>query len=302
MKLPGPPKKDQGAKPNADNIPSASEQSKPKPGEVVYRGMASNRPGLSGKQPFSKPQGKPSSGSFPGTDQGVPQFTGKQINPGRRLQAFEAASKNAPTARVPWRYRLRPDGELTRRAYWDVAATFSLIVNIFLLFLLVLMAGQIRNLKITVDTLLGGVYGNIAKMDQASIKTNLLVNAQIPLDFNLPVSQNTQVVLNSDVNIPNAHLVINTGIININTQANITLPAGTTLPIALNLNIPVQYTIPISLQVPVNIPLSQTELHVPLTGLQTSLNPLTCMLNQDAQYPDGIYLCAEHDVPAPGTP
>jgi hypothetical protein len=105
-----------------------------------------------------------------------------------------------------------------------------------------------------------------------------------------------------DVSIPNAQLVINTGIFNINTQANSTLPAGTILPIAMNLNIPVQSTIPVMLHVPVNIPLNQTELHVPLTGLQASLSPLTRMLNMNAQYPDGIYLCAEHDVPTPGTP
>ena len=264
--------------------------------------MIMSLPGELGKQPVSVAQGKPPSGLFPGTDQGGPQRTGKNINPGRRLHVLEQAAKNTPPARVPWRYRLRPNRELTHRAYWDVAATFSLILNAFLISLLLIMAGQIRNLKTTMNNLLGEVYGNIAKMDQASIRTNILVNAQIPLDFNLPFSQNTQAVLNTDVSIPDVHLVVNTGILNINTKANVTLPAGTILPIALNLNIPVRSTIPISLQVPVNIPLSQSELHEPLTGLQTSLSPLYCMLNKNAQYPNGIYLCAEHDVPTTGTP
>jgi hypothetical protein len=302
MKLPGPPEEDPEPKPNAGKIPPAKEWSRRFPGIVVDRRMTTDHPGESARQPVSKPQGLSSPDSFPGTDQRDPLRTGRNINPGRKLHAFEVAAKNAPPARVPWRYRLRPNRELTRRAYWDVAATFSLIVNAFLLGLLLITAGQIRNLKMTVNNLLGGVTSDIAKMDQASIKTNLLVNAQIPLDFDLPFSQNTQAVLNTDVSIPNAHLVINTGIFNINTQANVTLPAGTILPIALNLNIPVQSTIPISLQVPVNIPLSQTELHESFIGLQTSLSPLTCMLNKNAQYPDGIYICAEHDVPTTGTP
>ena len=74
------------------------------------------------------------------------------------------------------------------------------------------------------------------------------------------------------------------------------------IPVRLNLEIPVQSTIPINLQVPVNIPLNQTELHEPFTGLQTSLRPLYCMFNKNAQYPEGIYICAEHDAPTPGTP
>ncbi len=131
---------------------------------------------------------------------------------------------------------------------------------------------------------------------------NHQVNAQIPLNFNLPVSQNTQVVLTGDVSIPGAHVVINTGGLNINAQANVTLPAGTTLPIALNLDIPVQSTIPISLQVPVSIPMNQTELHEPFTGLQTSLRPLYCLFNKNAQYPEGMYICAEHDDSHPWYP
>ena len=98
------------------------------------------------------------------------------------------------------------------------------------------------------------------------------------------------------------HVVINTGGVAINSVANVTLPAGTSLPISLNLTIPFQSTIPISLQVPVNIPLNQTGLHQPFTGLQTTILPLYCMLNKNAQYPEGTFICAEHDAPTTGTP
>jgi hypothetical protein len=109
-------------------------------------------------------------------------------------------------------------------------------------------------------------------------------------------------VLTSNVAIPNAHVVINTGGLAINSVASVTLPAGTSLPIQLNMTIPVQSTIPISLQVPVNIPLNQTELHQPFTGLQTTILPLYCMLNQNAQYPEGTYICAQRNAATTGTP
>ena len=335
MKLPDLPKNKKEPKPEPDELPTAGEQSKRKPKVVFYQGLITHRPVEKDDEPAPLPGEKASSPPATGTQtvlpsepdsaldtspeapsqaksqlgvpvrssgQGVPPRAGSETNPGRRLLAFEAAAKKSPPAKLPWLYRLRANREQTHRAYWDVAATFSLIVNAILVGLLIVMAVQMKNLKTTMNNLLGGLYGNFVKMDQASINTTILVNAQIPLDFNLPVSQNTEVVLTRDVNIPGAHVVINTGVLNINADANVTLPAGTALPIALNLNIPVQSTIPISLQVPVSIPLSQSELHEPFTGLQTTLRPLYCLLNKNAQYPEGIYICAEHDTPTPGTP
>jgi hypothetical protein len=243
------------------------------------------------------------------TDKNPPEEM-TQKAPAFETPAKEAVKKTAPV-RAPGKFHLLPNSELTHRAFWDVTGAISLVVNIILIVVLVLMALQLRNLQTSflasslnkkVDALFGGLYGNFVKMDQATIKTTIAVNADIPLNFNLPVTQNTEVLLTSDVYIPNAHVVINTGGLNINAQAAVTLPAGTSLPIALNLVIPVPSTIPISLQVPVTIPLNQTELHEPFAGLQTTLQPLYCTFNKNAQYPEGTYLCAEHDAPTPGTP
>jgi hypothetical protein len=329
------PEEDQESKPKSNEIPQASELKQKS--KVVNRGKVTIHTGEKDMEPTSKPEEKTSSrpttrsrlhalvsswpdrptetspasplqaesqseSSFPTSDLATPQHAGEEDNPGRRLHAFEAAAKNASPAKVPWQYRLRPNRELTHRAYWDVAATFSLIVNTILISLLLIMAGQIRNLKTTVNDLLGGLYGNFVKMDQASLITTVVVNAQIPFDFKLPLSQNTEVILTQDVSIPGAHVVINTGSFNINAPANVTLPAGTNLPIAVNLEIPIQTTIPISLQVPINIPLNQTGLHESFAGLQTTLRPLYCDFNKNAQYPEGTFICAEHDAATPGTP
>jgi hypothetical protein len=336
MDQPNPPKEDRNQGSEESGIPGAEKPPRVRPKVVIYRGMPTFRSPEEDKPPASKPgrspffrrtarrraQGAASALEHPTraalesppqaesqpippiTDGGerVPLDNGTIKNPGRRLHEFESAAKNSPPARIPWQYRLRPNRELTHRAYWDVVATFSLIFNALLICVLVVMSGQISNLKSTVNNLLGGLYGNFVKMDQASINTTILVNAEVPLNFNLPVSQNTEVTLTSNVNIPGAHVVINTGGLNINSQANVTLPAGTILPIALNMNIPVQSSIPINLQVPVSIPLNQTDLHEPFTGLQTTIRPLYCLFNKDAQFPEGSYICAEHTASSTDIP
>ena len=346
MKLPELPEEEQKRKPKPkeDDGKKAEELPKRKPKFGVYRGSTNGRPEEAEKNPAPMGEGKLDSNpavaglaqaeSQDGSDQpkvipvqatpkadsqtkagvrssgqGVAPKAGKEVNPGRRLHEFEEAGKNASPARVPLFYRLRPNGELTRRAYWDVAAAISLLFNAVLVGVVVVLGLQLRNFKSTAngmggiaDGVFGGLYSNFVKMDQASIDKTIAVDAQIPLNFVLPVSQNTNVVLTSDVNIPNAHVIINTGVLNINAQAAITLRAGTSLPVALNMNIPVQSTIPVHLDVPVHIPLNQTQLHDPFTGLQTTILPLYCTFNKDAQYPAGTYICAAHDAATPVTP
>jgi hypothetical protein len=227
------------------------------------------------------------------------------INPGLKLRALEAASRNAPPPKLPLKYRLRPDRELARRAAWDVAAISSLVVNAVLVGVLLLMAIQIRNLKTTLNGLLGGLYGNFVEMDNASIATTITVNSDVQLNFNLPIQQNTDVVLTQNVPIPGARVTINSDLLTINNApAHVTLPAGTSLPIALNMIVPVQMSVPVSLLVPVNIPLANTELHQPFKGLQNTILPLYCTFNKNAQYPEGLFICAEHDnpTPIPGAP
>ncbi|MGD0878777.1 MAG: hypothetical protein ABSA01_11600 [Anaerolineales bacterium] len=284
--------------PLPDELPEAMEQPKRRPRFGFYRDKIKNQPGATGKLSEDL-----------STEPGIATGSIEENNPGRRLHAIESAAKKAPPAKIPWKYRVHLNGETTHRAYWDVATAFSMIVNIILVAVVLGMAFQIRTLNTTLNSLngigsnvLGGLYGDFAKMDQASINTTIAVDTQIPLNFNLPVSQNTTVVLTSTVAIPKAHIVINTGGLAINSVANVTLPAGTSLPISLNLTIPFQSTIPISLQLPVNIPLNQTGLHQPITGVQTTILPLYCMLNKNAQYPQGTFICAQQNAGATGTP
>jgi hypothetical protein len=169
------------------------------------------------------------------------------------------------------------------RTLWTVGAILSILLNCILVVVLIVMGNQLFTIKKMVGIdLIGGLYANFVKMDQATIKTTITVSDQIPINFNLPISQDTVVTLTQPTNINGARVTVNTGGLSINNApADIVLPAGTILPVHLELVVPVQQTLPITLNVPVNIPLNQTELHEPFTGLQQVIAPLFWLLKPD---------------------
>jgi hypothetical protein len=170
-----------------------------------------------------------------------------------------------------WQGKLLP-------AFWTVASVVSLFVNLVLIIILISLGKQLFEIKKLVeDKLIGGLYDNFVLMDQAHIITDINVEAPIPIQFDLPVSSNTTVVLTKDIEIPNTWVALNTtgqGInLSINAPADITLPEGTPLDIQLTMTVPVSATIPVNLPVHVDIPLNQTQLHYPFTGLQNVVKP-----------------------------
>jgi hypothetical protein len=149
--------------------------------------------------------------------------------------------------------------------------------------------------------LLGGLYSNFVKMDQAKIATTIPVDAVIPLNIEVPVQKTTQITLAETAVIPNAHVRINTGEVNINANAVVTLPAGTPLMVSLNFPLNVQNSIPVHLDVPVDIPLSQTELHEPFVGLQQVVKPWYCLIEPNAMF-NGSQVCSQTTNPILPTP
>ncbi len=237
-------------------------------------------------------------------DRTVPQFSDKKINPGLRLRALLSGGK-IPPAQKPQgdsQPTLKQSG--SRPIFWYAAIGLSLIINVILVSALLRVNDQITGLKTTVNGLLNGLYGNFVGMDNASISTTITVEAQVPVNFMLPIQQNTDITLTENLAIPKAYVVINSGGLSINAPAAITLPAGTNLPIALNIAVPIQFTVPLTLQLPVNIPLSQTGLHQPLADLQNTVRTYYCMNDKNAQYPEGVYLCKDLETPStnPVTP
>jgi hypothetical protein len=113
----------------------------------------------------------------------------------------------------------------------------------------------------------------------------------MPVVFDLPLNQDTVVVLVDDAD-QRATIYLNGAV-----PLDPILPTGTSLNINLDLVVPVSQTIgvsldvPINLEVPVDIPLDQTELHQPFTGLQGVVSPYRGLLNDLPNSWQDIPLC-----------
>jgi hypothetical protein len=183
-------------------------------------------------------------------------------------------------------------------------------VNIILIVALLLayqMLDQILGLQSygvgQASSLLGGLYQNFVKMDQASIKTSIHVEEEIPVQFSLSVSGPTTVTLTQPVSISGALVTVQTGGLNIaNARANIVLPQDTALPVFIqNLVVPVDQKVLAVLDVPVDIPLDQTELHEPFVGLQQVVKPWYCLIEPNALL-EGVQVCPQTTDPVLPTP
>jgi hypothetical protein len=195
--------------------------------------------------------------------------------------------------RLIWQRRLAP-------AFWTTASLLSLVINIFLITALLIIGRQLFTLKTAInEQLLTGLYDNFALMDQAhiittiSVETTIQVQDTIPVVFDLPLNQDTEVILTQDTPVDNVSIMLN----GLWLPTDIILPAGTPLGINLDITVPVSQTVPVnltvpvSLQVPVDIPLDQTELHEPFAGLQQVVAPYRLLLSNTPDSATEIDAC-----------
>ncbi len=193
----------------------------------------------------------------------------------------EAKAKPQADRPTESRYKFLP-------AFWTIASVMSFTVNIVMFIVLLLLfmnRGSVGNVATDqANQLLGGLYSNFVLMDQAHIRTNIHVEKQIPVRFDLNVSAPADVTLREDAIINGALVTVATGGLNIvNARAKIVLPAGTPLKIDIaGLIVPVDQQVLAVLDVPVDIPLSQTELHQPFVGLQKVVEPWYCLSQPNA--------------------
>jgi hypothetical protein len=220
---------------------------------------------------------------------------GNSTTSGQRLVPISSPPEPEPKGS---RYKFMP-------AFWTIASVISLTVNMVLIIILLIVFQMLGTIQNTADDqvsgLLGGLYTNFVKMDQATIAANIPVDATIPLNIVVPVQATTRITLAESAVIPNAHVRINTGEVNIDANAVVTLPANTPLTVTLDFPLNVQNSIPIHLDVPVNIPLSQTQLHEPFVGLQQVVKPWYCLVERSALV-NGVQVCSPISNPTSTEP
>lgn len=207
-----------------------------------------------------------------------------QTNPEKPAPAKTDAEEAKPKKfdRYIWQGKIGP-------AFWTIASLFSITVNIILIIILLVVGRHLFAIKSVVSNhLVDGLYTNFVEMDQAHIINTIIVSDTIvvqdtiPVVFDLPLEQDTQVVLTKDTPVKNATVYLNGQPV----PTDIVLKKGTKLNIALDLVVPVNQmlpvtlNVPVQLEVPVDIPLDQTELHQPFTGLQEVVFPLKGMMDE----------------------
>lgn len=170
------------------------------------------------------------------------------------------------------------------RRLWTVGSVLSIGLNVILCLGLLIAGNQLFTIKKVIGTdVLGGLLVNFVGMDKAHIQTTVQVHEVLPVRFDLPISQDTQVTTTQPTYISGATVASLTtgGLVIRNAPADIVLPAGTPLQVHLEMIVPVDTQIPVTLNIPVDIPIDQTELHGPLVGLQQVLMPYYWLLRPE---------------------
>jgi hypothetical protein len=185
-------------------------------------------------------------------------------------------------------------------AFWTVACIFSLVVNIILIGLLITVGHLFFQLKTVVsDGLVTQASNSLSMMDKAHIVQTVTVDTSVrlqdtlPVNFDLPINESTQLSLAEATTINGAYIYLN----NTAVQTDLTLPAGTPLQAKFNMNIPVSttvpvdFTVPINMKVPVDIAIDQTDLHQSIVGLQDALTPYKTVLGTTFNSPADFSIC-----------
>ena len=270
--------------------------------DLLPKAAKSKGPDASAAAPQAQPQPQPAKAAPPKKKAGLnfsfPSAKKAAPRPQPRPQpAVESAAQVGAGSGSGTKRQFGP-------AYWTVTGTISLIVNAILFVIVFVLILQVARLRIKVTeltkytslplTTVSGLYTNFELMDRAHIRTQIPINTQIPVQFELQISQQTEVTLSQDTPINGARVTLTTGGLNItNAPANIILPAGTRLPILLALVVPVDKQVPVSMIVPVDIALANTELSAPFKGLQTTIQPIYCLLKPNAASLDGAPICTK---------
>lgn len=187
-------------------------------------------------------------------------------------------------------------------AFWTVACIFSLIINIILLAILISFGRNFFELKSMIaNGLINGISENLTLMDKAHIVTSVPVNTSVqlqdtlPVAFDLPINQSTQLSLAQDTRISGAYIYLN----NTAVLTDLTLPANTPIQANFDINVPVNTTVPLSItvpvaiQVPMDIAIDQTDLHQSIVGLQGIIEPYQTLMGSSFNSPKDFLMCKQ---------
>ncbi len=161
------------------------------------------------------------------------------------------------------------------QAFKNFAIVFSFIVNFVLVLVLILAIGPIFQAKTgIVQPLLDNLDNAFAGLGETVIETTVHIDDRLPVIFDLPLEQTTQVVLVEEVPLQ-AHANFSLGPFgSINGVVSLNLPEGMVLPVRLEMMVPVSTTVPVVMQVPVEIKLDEAGMGPAIENLRDVFRPI----------------------------
>ncbi len=161
-------------------------------------------------------------------------------------------------------------------AFKNIAIVFSFIVNIILVLVLLLAPEPVFMAKSQVaEPLLLDLDSAFASLGDTRIQSTVYITDTLPVVFELPLAQTTDVVLVSAVPLQApATFVLPGGGGAIHGTVQLALPQGMALPVALNFMVPVSTTVEVKMQVPVEIPLAEAGMAPAIEQLRAVFSPL----------------------------
>jgi len=179
-----------------------------------------------------------------------------------------------------------PDPEETKTngsgtGIWRAAALLSFAVNIIFLAFILWIGTRLFHFKTdTVEPLLEGVYNAVGQMEDVEVQTEVKVNSDVPIAFDINLQRDTIVTLSEPTRITGVYLSIRSATLSIDAPSTIDLPIGAELPITMDLTIPVDTTIPVELTVPVELTLSESDLQPVTAAIQNLIEPYQLLLDE----------------------
>ena len=151
------------------------------------------------KLPHLKRAAEPSSTADAKKDAPKPEATAAQPAASKEPQGKQPKQPTPTQEKSPPAVQKTPRREKFLRALWTLASLISMIFNVVVIVVVVVAFWAYRDIKLpegvgvsTLNKLLGGLYSNFEKLDRATIKTVIPVDAQIPLDISVPVQTTTR--------------------------------------------------------------------------------------------------------------
>jgi hypothetical protein len=193
--------------------------------------------------------------------------------------AVEAPLSDDELRKVRRQIRLSRPRRIWRAAV-SVTLVVSMFVNLILIVTVLILVNQVGAIKATLNGVLGQLDLAFQGLGEASIKDTISINQQVPVRFDLPLSQNTVVTTQAAVPI-NTQATFSLGQFgSINGTVSLQLPPGTQLPVHLELVVPVSNTIPVVFDQPINIPLAERGLAPVVAQLRAALAPIIDIVDQ----------------------